>query len=94
MTGQPGNTGEETGRSRGRWVCTPRPGRLTSPFRACPWSRTEKGTLAPNLTDGIPSPQLSPGKGLPIIFRPRVPSTECATIFLGRVNITFLAGPR
>jgi len=64
MKGQPGETGEAMGWSRGRWVCTPVPGARASPFRARPWSQIEKGTLAPNLTDGIPSPRLSPGKGL------------------------------
>ena len=94
MTDQPGKTGGETGWSRGGWVCTPIAGALASPFRARPWNQTEKGTLALHLTDGIPSPRLSPGKELPIVFRPRVPSTGCVTIFLGRVTITFLSGPQ
>ena len=37
-----------------------------------------------------PTHRLSAGRGPSIIFRSRVPMTGCATIFLGRVNITFL----
>ena len=71
MTGQPGKPSEEMGWSPGRKVRTPIPKVLASPFRARPWSQTEKGTLALNLTDGIPSPS-PPGKAPPIVFRPRV----------------------